>query len=507
MTGPLRSLVILGGGTAGWMAAASLSHFLKPLGVAITLIESEAIGAVGVGEATIPPIMNFIRSLGMDEDEIVRACRATFKLGIAFRDWTRLGHSYLHPFGATGFDMQGVPFYSVWRKARVEGRADDFDAYSLMAQAIKKGRFMRPSGARTSPLHGVTYALHLDASLFAQCLRRFAEARGVRRVEGRVANVALHPETGFIERLDLENGARVDGDFFIDCSGFRGLLIEEALKTGYEDWTRWLPCDRAVAVQSASDAPPPPHTLAVGREAGWQWRIPLQHRIGNGYVYCSGFIDDDAAQAKLMARLDGPAVSAPRPLRFVTGRRRRMWSRNCLSLGLASGFLEPLESTGLHLVHRGLAVFLSLLPDRACAPANTERYNRIFAGEYERIRDFLVLHYTAVEREDTPFWRHCRHLPQPDSLQERIELFRAYGRVMPEDNELFPVQSWQYVLTGQGIAPASTDPMAARLDPGHVAEVLDELRAVVGRCADLMPAHGDFLDRNNLKTKLTPMEG
>ncbi|MDI7774946.1 tryptophan 7-halogenase [Asticcacaulis sp. EMRT-3] len=494
----LRSLAIVGGGTAGWMAAASLAHFLRPLGLSIRLIESDAIGTVGVGEATIPPILNFIRSLGINEDEIIRASRATFKLGIEFRDWTRLGHSYLHPFGATGFDMEGVPFYSTWLKAHRQGSVEALDDYSLMAQAIRQGRFMRPIAARTSPLHGITYALHFDATLFARYLRAYAEARGVIRSEGRVERVTLKPENGFIDSLTLASGETVSADFFIDCSGFRGLLIEEALHTGYEDWTNWLPCDRAIAVQSESAGPPAPHTLATAREAGWQWRIPLQHRTGNGYVYCSGFSDDEAAHARLMAGLDGKASAEPRPLRFTTGRRRQSWNRNCLSLGLASGFLEPLESTSLHLVHRGLAVFLQLLPDRHCAAANTARYNRIFASEYERIRDFLLLHYTQTERDDSDFWRYCRALPKPDSLSERIELFRAYGRIQPEDNELFPVQSWQYVMAGQGIMPAQTDPMADRLDPGHVSQVLDELRTVIGQCAGAMPLHGDFLKHNKL---------
>jgi tryptophan halogenase len=491
----IRRIAIVGGGTAGWMAAAALGHFLKPLGTVVELIESEEIGTVGVGEATIPPIINFIRSLGMDEDEVVRASQATFKLGIEFRDWTRLGHSYVHPFGQTGYDIEGVPFFAWWLRARQAGRAGRMQDYSLMAAALAKGRFMRPGQGPTSPLRGITYALHFDAALFAAQLRRYAEARGVSRIEGKISHVGLDPVNGHIDRLTLENGKTIAADLYIDCSGFRGLLIEGALRTGYDDWTRWLPCDRAVAVPSQDGGDPRPHTLAIAREAGWQWQIPLRHRTGNGHVYCSGFISDDDATEALLDRLPGAALKAPLHLRFTTGRRRQTWNRNCIALGLASGFLEPLESTSIHLVHRGLALLLNLFPDRDFEPADIEHYNRVMASEYGRIRDFLMLHYVMTERDDTPFWRHCRNLPVPDSLRERLDLFRGYGRVVPDDNELFPVQSWQYVMTEQGVIPRGYDPMADRIDPARADILLGELRDVVGNCADHMPSHKAFLDR------------
>jgi tryptophan halogenase len=490
----IRRIAIVGGGTAGWMVAASLAHFLKGLSPEICLIESEQIGTVGVGEATIPPIMNFIRSLGIDEDELIRDIKGTFKLGIEFRDWTRLGHSYMHPFGNTGYEVENVPFFGYWLRAFKAGRASRMEDYSLMAMAARQGKFMRPSQKPTSPLHGIIYALHFDASLFALFLRRYAEARGVRRIEGIVSQVNQDAQTGFIEGFQLERGETIDADLFIDCSGFRGLLIEGALKTGYDDWTHWLPCDRAVAVPSLDDGSHPSHTIATAREAGWQWQIPLQHRTGNGYVYCSAFLTQEEATDALLRRLPGTPVKAPMHLKFTTGRRRKAWNRNCIALGLASGFLEPLESTSIHLVHRGIGLLLSLFPDRDFAAANTARYNEMMAKEYERIRDFLLLHYTATERDDTPFWTHCRGLPIPDSLRERIDVFQAYGRIAQENAELFPVQSWQFVMMGQGFMPHAYDPMADGLDLARADTLLEELRTVVGNCAGYMPSHSAFLD-------------
>ncbi len=490
----IQRIAIVGGGTAGWMVAASLAHFLKNLSPQIRLVESEQIGTVGVGEATIPPIMNFIRSLGIDEDELIRESRGTFKLGIEFRDWTRLGHSYMHPFGNTGYDVEGVPFFGYWLRAFKAGRASRMEDYSLMATAAQQGKFMRPSQKPTSPLHGIVYALHFDASLFAAYLRRYAEARGVQRTEGIVGKVNLDPQTGFIQGLELESGELIEADLFIDCSGFRGRLIEGALQTGYDDWTAWLPCDRAVAVPSLDDGARPSHTIATAREAGWQWQIPLQHRTGNGYVYCSAFASEDQATEALLSRLPGAPIKAPMPLKFMTGRRRKTWNKNCVAMGLASGFLEPLESTSIHLVHRGIGLLLELFPDRDFAGANTDRYNRVMAQEYERIRDFLLLHYTCTEREDTPFWAYCRNLPIPESLRERLEVFKAYGRIIQENAELFPVQSWQFVMMGQGLMPGGYDPMADGIAPAKADLLLNELRTVVGNCAAYMPSHSTFLE-------------
>jgi tryptophan halogenase len=492
----IRSIAIVGGGTAGWMTAASLSKFLKGLNCTIRLIESEQIGTIGVGEATIPPIMDFIRTLGIDENDVIRSTKATFKLGIEFRDWTRIGHSYIHPFGPTGFEMEGVAFSAYWLKLFQQGRASGLEDYSLQAVAARLGKFMRPIRAPTTPLETITYALHLDAGLFARYLRGYAETRGVVRTEGKVKHVALRAEDGFIGSLTLESGEQVAADLYIDCSGFRGLLIEEALKTGYEDWNHWLPCNRAIAVPCERTGELSSHTLTIAREAGWQWRIPLQHRIGNGYVYCSEFISDIKAQDDLLLNLEGKALANPLQLRFFTGRRKSSWSRNCVAIGLSSGFLEPLESTSIHLIHRGIAMLLKYFPDRHFKSADMDRYNKTFAFEYERIRDFLLLHYRSTERNDSEFWRHCRNLPLPDSLRERIELFCSYGRILREDNELFPVQSWLYVFLGQNIVPGSYDPMADILDPQQIQANLDNIRAVVRKCAEAMPLHQDFINQH-----------
>ena len=490
----IRSIAIVGGGTAGWMTAASLAKFLKNLNCRLRLVESEQIGTIGVGEATIPPIMEFIRALGIDEDEIIRKTKATFKLGIEFRDWTRAGHSYMHPFGATGFEMEGVPFSAYWMKMLQQGRASRLEDYSIQAAAAFRGRFMRPIRAPTTPLETITYALHLDAGLFAAYLRSYAEALGVIRTEGKLRQVSLRPEDGHIESLSLESGERIEADLYIDCTGFRGLLIEEALGTGYENWTRWLPCDRAAAVPCERTGPLSSHTICTARQAGWQWRIPLQHRVGNGYVYCSAFISDAQAQAELLSNLEGAAMASPLPLRFTTGRRKLFWNRNCVAIGLAAGFLEPLESTSIHMIQRGIAMLLKLFPDRNLKAADTALYNRTLAFEFERIRDFLVLHYSRTEREEGELWRYCRHMDLPDSLRERMALFQSYGRIIREDNELFTVQSWLYIFAGQNLLPGSYDPMADTLDSQAVQSNLDDIRAVVARCAEAMPMHQEFIN-------------
>jgi tryptophan halogenase len=491
----IRNIVIVGGGTAGWMAAAGFSKFLDKMNCSVRLIESEQIGTVGVGEATIPPIMDYIRLLGIDENDVIRQTRATFKLGIGFQDWTRPGHFYFHPFGPTGFGMGPISFPAYWLKMYLAGKASRLEDYSMQSMAAEQGKFMRPVHAPNTPLNKITYALHFDASLFARYLSQFAQGRGVVRTEGKIRQVTLRPEDGFIESVTLENGETVAGDLFIDCSGFRGLLIEEALKTGYDDWTRWLPCDRALAVPSAIAGPPPSYTLVTAREAGWQWRIPLQHRVGNGHVYCSGFISDDAARETLLANLQGKPLAEPLPLRFTTGRRNKAWNKNCVALGLASGFLEPLESTSIHLIQRGIAMLLKFFPDRNFEPADIDRYNKIFEFEFGRVRDFLLLHYTHTDRQGA-FWEHCRNIPLTDSLQEKIDLFRSHGRILREDTELFPAQSWLYIMIGQGILPRSYEPTVDTLDPKAVLANLDDIRTLVKRCADAMPKHEEFIAKN-----------
>jgi tryptophan halogenase len=488
----IRRIAIVGGGTAGWMAAASLAKSLNKMGVAIQLVESEQIGAVGIGEATLPPIMDFIRQLGIDEDEIVGQIRATFKLGIAYRDWTRPGDFYFHPFGPTGFGMGSVSFPAYWLKMFLEGKAARLEEYSIQAVAAAQGKFMRPVHAPNTPLNKIAYALHFDASLFAGYLRQYALALGVLRHEGKVTHVSLRAQDGFIESVALETGEKIEADLFIDCSGFRGRLIEEALETGYEDWSRWLPCDRALVVQSAHGTPPAPYTLVTAREAGWQWRIPLQHRLGNGHVYCSGFMSEEKARDILLGNLEARTLAEPVALGFTTGRRRKAWNRNCVALGLSAGFLEPLEATSIHLIQRGIAMLLKFFPDRSFSQPDIERYNRVLEFEFARVRDFLLMHYSQTERAG-PFWEHCRRIPLTDSLQEKIDLFRSHGRILREDTELFPIQSWLSVMVGQNILPRSYDPMADSLEPEKIAAKLDEMRAKIRQCAEAMPAHRDFI--------------
>jgi tryptophan halogenase len=478
------------------MTAATLSQSFPHLRGQIRLIESEEIGTIGVGEATIPPIMDYIGTHGIDENDVVRKTQATYKLGIEFRDWTRQGHSYIHPFGPTGLPKGGVPFYSYWHKCALAGAVAPLDEYSLQAVAARQHKFMRPvPGKQLSPLATIVYALHLDARLFATYLRAYAEARGVRRTEGKVRNVTLRPDDGFIQAVALESGERIEADLYIDCTGFRGLLIEGALQTGYDDWTRWLPCDRAVAVACERSGPLSSHTQVTAREVGWQWRIPLQHRVGNGYVYSSQFIKDDAAQDVLLSTLEGRPMREPLRLRFTTGRRRRSWSKNCIAIGLAAGFLEPLESTGIHLIQRGIFLLLKFFPDRHFRQRDVDHYNRQMAFDYESARDFLLAHYHLTERAGE-FWHHCRSIELPDSLRERLDLFRGYARLVRDENELFSSQSWFHMLFGQGLRPAGYDPFADSLGASPPQALLEEVRQVVAGCAATMPTHEDFIERH-----------
>ena len=492
----IRSIVIVGGGTAGWMAAASFARFLKPLGCRIELVESEEIGSIGVGEATVPPVMDFIRVLGIDDNDLIRKTQATFKLGIQFQDWLRPGHAWSHPIGQTGFPIDGVPFSSYWLKEFLAGRATRLEDYNLEAQAAEHGKFMRPIQAPNSPLERITYALHFDAVLFARYMRSFAEARGVIRTEGRVVSVVQRQDDGGVEKLMLENGKTIEGDLFIDCSGFQAILIEGALKTGYEDWKKWLPCDRAAAVPVRQTRAPATYTLSKALDAGWQWRIPLQHRTGNGYVYCSEFSSDEAALQTLKAHGDGEEMNDPLLISFTSGRRKQFWNKNVVALGLASGFLESLESTSIHLIQRGLMLLLRFFPDRSFEPADRDRYNSQLAKEFERVRDFLLLHYTTSERDDTPFWHHCKSLPLTDSLKERLELFRGYGRIVGEEGDIFPAESWLSLLTAQGVTPRHHDPLADTLDPAVVASTLENIKSVVADCAKAMPTHQEFIAKN-----------
>jgi len=490
---PPRKFVVVGGGTAGWMAAAALVHALRDRVGTVELVESEEIGTVGVGEATIPPIQFLNSLLGIDEFDFIRKTQATFKLGIEFRDWTRKDHSYFHPFGPHGTSIEGVSFHHYWMRLREQGDTSSIDDYSMATVAARMGKFAVPPKELPPGVPGLGYAYHFDAGLYARYLRGYAEARGARRTEGKIQSVTLRAGDGHVEALELEGGRRIEGDFFIDCSGFRGLLIEEALHTGYEDWSAWLPCDRALAVPCEGVSPLTPFTRSTAREAGWQWRIPLQHRIGNGYVYSSGFISDDEAAATLMANLDGPALGDPRPLKFTTGRRKKAWNRNVVALGLAGGFMEPLESTSIHLVQTGVMRLLSLLPVSGHDPATEAEFNRLSQIEYEQIRDFLILHYHATERDDSPLWNYCRTMAIPDSLQHKIELFRSRARVARFDDQLFAEPSWLAVFLGQGIEPRTYDRLADAPALADVSARLSGIRSVIHNLASRLPSHEQFI--------------
>jgi tryptophan 7-halogenase len=490
----IRRIVIVGGGTAGWMAAALLAKALGA-GVAIRLVESAEIGTVGVGEATIPQIRHINRFLGLDEDDMLRAVHGTYKLGVQLNGFGRLGDSYLHAFGDLGLPLGLTPFHHYWLRSRSRADAQDLWAYSLNAAAAAENRFAPLEKVPDSPIGGIRYAYHFDASRYAQYLREHIAPGAVQRIEGKVVDVRLRAGDGFIESLQLDNGEIVEGDFFIDCSGFRGLLIEGALNTGYENWQHWLPCDRALAVASAPGGPMRPYTQASARTAGWQWRIPLRHRVGNGHVYCSRFISDDEAAAQLLANLETEALGDPRPLRFVTGMRNQAWSRNCLALGLAAGFMEPLESTSIHLVQSGINRLLAMFPDRHCDQQLVDEYNRQTRFEYERVRDFLILHYKATERTDTPFWQQCGAMDIPPALTRRIELFRRTGMIFREADELFTESGWVQVLLGQRIEPERHHPLADALTAEQLDGFLADIRTLVGRAKNTLPPHHEFVAR------------
>ncbi len=494
----IRSIVIVGGGTAGWMAACALAKVLGPQ-VSIRLVESEAIGIVGVGEATVPHLKLFNNLLGLNEIEFVRQTQGTFKLGIQFRDWGRLGDSYIHGFGtAIGRELGLLPFHQYWIKAFHAGWAGDIGNYTINTLAAPRGKFMVSATdvPPTSPLANIAYAYHFDAGLYARFLRAYAEQRGVVRHEGIVRQVHLQPETGFVQSVQLENGENLAGELFIDCSGFRGLLIEEALHTGYLDFTHWLPCDRALAVPTENSGPPTPYTRSTAREAGWQWRIPLQHRTGNGYVYSSAHISDDEAAAALLRNLDGKPLGDPRPLRFTTGRRKKVWNKNVVALGLASGFMEPLESTSIHLIQSGIQKLLSLFPRAGFNEVLIDRYNAQLAFEFDRIRDFLVLHYNTTQRSDTPFWNQCRTMAIPPELQANIDLFRDSGRFFRNAEEMFSEVSWVEVMLGQHIMPRGYHPLVDQLTDEDLRRFVDSVGNTIERCVDAMPTHQAFIDRH-----------
>ncbi len=491
----IKTVLIVGGGTAGWMAAAVLA---KALGknVSIKLIESENIGTVGVGEATIPQIHHINSYLGFDENDFIKNTQASFKLGIQFNNWARIGDSYLHAFGDIGRPLGLLPFYQYWLRARASGEASSIWDYSLNTLAAMQNRFQRLDKVGSSRLTGIKYAFHFDANLYGRYLRRFAEAGGVERVEGTIVDVVLNAENGFIDAVALEGGERVAADFYIDCSGFRGVLIEAALKAGYEDWSAWLPCDRAAVVQCEHGDEFRPYTQATAQKAGWQWRIPLQHRVGNGHVYCSQYVSDDEAADVLAKNIEGKALADTRLLKFTTGMRKRQWVKNCIALGLSSGFVEPLESTAIHLIQSGISRLVSMFPDQRFDEALITEYNRQSRFEFERIRDFLILHYHANERDDHEFWTECREMRVPDALTAKIELFRSAGRIYREHEELFTETGWMQVMLGQRMTPERYHPLADTLPQNDLDGFFNDIRTLIARAVTDMPAHEEYIAKH-----------
>jgi tryptophan 7-halogenase len=472
---PVRRIVILGGGTAGWMTAAALSKALENTGTSITLVESDAIGTIGVGEATIPTIHWFNQLVGIDEVAFMRETRATYKMGIEFQGWQGPGSNYLHPFGTFGGPGDATMFPHRLIRAWLEGLDAPLEDFALTARAARAGRFAHPVSDPRSLLSTMGYAFHFDAGLYARFLRGLAEGRGVSRVEGKVAKIDRDGDTGFVTALHTDRGDLAAGDLFIDCSGLRGLLIEETLGAGFEDWSEWLPCDGAWAVPTAPETVVTPYTQAIAHEAGWRWRIPLQHRVGNGYVFSSRFTTPEAARETLLAAIDGPPIAEPRLIRFTPGRRRRSWVGNVVAIGLSSGFLEPLESTSIHLIQSGIAKLLSLFPRAGCDPGLAARFERIYQREMEDVRDFLILHYHMTAGRTEPLWRHCQQTRMPDSLAFKIEQYRRSGRIILDTEELFRDASWFAVLTGQGVCAEDYTPM---IDATSSADNLRHVEAV-----------------------------
>ena len=492
---PIKRVVIAGGGTAGWMTAAALSKLVAPAGISVTLIESEAIGTVGVGEATIPPIAKFNTQLGIEEHQFVRETQATFKLGIEFNDWGGLGESYFHPFGRYGFDLEGLDFHQYWMRLREQGDPGGLGDYSLNTLAAYASKFLKPEPDHGPIIGQLGYAYHFDASLYAAFLRRFAESKGTVRIEGKIEHVEQDAETGLITSLRLDQGQQIEGDLFIDCTGFRGILIGQAMESEYRDWSHWLPCNRAVAVACEKQDDLVPYTRSTARQAGWQWRIPLQHRTGNGHVYCDAHMSAEQAEEILLANLDGDPVSSPNHLRFQTGHRANFWSGNCIAIGLSSGFLEPLESTSIHLIHMGIAKLVSLFPGAIDAPHERCEYNRLMTDDFTHVRDFLILHYKATTRNDAPFWDYVREMSIPDSLIQKMELLRSRGRFFKYDAELFDLTSWLAVAEGQGWGPEGHSPIADAIGADNLTQSLANMRGAYAKAVAAMPTHQAYIDR------------
>jgi tryptophan 7-halogenase len=484
----IQKIVIAGGGTAGWMVAAGLSRTLGKA-LDIKLVESDEIGTVGVGEATIPTLVTFHRLLDINEQEFMAATQGTFKLGIGFENWRNVNQHYIHSFGTTGKDHWTAGFQHFWLKGRERGLASDYGDYCVELKASLANKFAH------LPRGGMNYAFHLDAGLYAKFLRKFSEGYGVQRIEGKITNVLTHDDTGFIKAIRLDSGGEIEGDLFIDCTGFRALLIGQTLHEPYEDWSHWLPCDSAVALQTESVGEAIPYTRSIARDAGWQWRIPLQHRVGNGMVYCSRYSSDDEAKQTLLANIEGKVRTEPRVIKFKPGQRRQTWVKNCVAVGLASGFIEPLESTSIHLISRSIIKLLQMFPSTGINPTDIEEFNRQTVAELEHIRDFIVLHYHVTDRQDTPFWNACRTMEIPASLHHRIELFRETGRVFRFQNELFAENSWIQVMLGQGILPKQYHQVADLMPDSELSRFLDGIKSNVDNTVQQLPKHQAYVEQ------------
>jgi len=488
-TQAVSQILILGGGTAGWMTAAFLSRWLEGTNITVTLVESEQIGTVGVGEATVPGIHEFIRKLGINEAEFIAATNATFKLGIEFEGWTGAGKNFFHPFAGYGVEIENRPFHKTWWSAKQQGYSGGLDQFCLSAQLARQGKFALPSFDSDSRLAWYNYAYHFDASLFAKFLRKYAEVRSVKRVEGKVDHVQINPESGFIDSIRLESGQVLESDLFVDCTGLAGLLIDKALGVGFEDWSQWLLCDSAIAMQTSSVAEPNPYTRSSALSAGWQWHIPLQHRVGNGYVYSSQFIAHDQAHEDLLSNVVGERVTDPRLIRFKTGMRRDFWAKNCVSIGLSSGFLEPLESTSISLIQSGIAKMTGFLVDFKIDAKNVAEANRLNRLEYERIRDFIILHYKLNKRTE-PLWQHVRDMSIPASLEEKIATFNQAGDITLLEQESFKDESWVSMFYGFGCTPGSLDPAP---DMERIHRIMDKMRTAIEKGCQYAPSHAEFL--------------
>jgi tryptophan 7-halogenase len=479
-------IVIAGGGTAGWIAAAALSHQMGEI-LDITLVESQEIGTIGVGEATIPPMKTFHRLLGINEQEFMRATHATFKLGIQFENWKQIGEKYFHSFGVTGKQTLITDYIHFWLRGRELGMADEFGNYCLEYKAALEERFSINDQAK------INYAFHLDAGRYASFLRARAEARGVKRVEGKIAEVIQNPESGDIASIKMDSGQEIPGDLFIDCTGMRGILIEQTLQTGFEEWGHWLPCDTAIAVQTESTAPAVPYTKSIAHHAGWRWQIPLQHRMGNGIVFSSHHLAENDATNMLLSSVDGKVLTEPKVIKFKTGRRKKSWNKNCIALGLASGFLEPLESTSIHMIMTAVTRLLQLFPHGGIKQSIVDEYNLQAASEFIRIRDFIILHYKATERNDSPFWRYCKDMEIPEDLMHRINLFKDFGRSFQVEGELFRLDSWTQVMLGQGLIPSSYHPIVELMSERELQHFLNSVAAEVNKNMATLSTHQDFI--------------